>query len=150
MRTYTLRGEFMKKYARILVAVTFLFGLGVTANAETRAEVVVTVPFNFVVRGQTLPAGTYTVKRISDQPFDVLMLTSKDNGSSVFVNPDEMEGASDYKPTVSFHTVGEQHFLSAIQTADYVYNFPVSRSVTLVAAAKPRDIAPVSGSGGSN
>jgi hypothetical protein len=140
----------MKKYARILFAVTFLFGLGVAANAETRAEVVVTVPFKFVVRGQTLPAGTYTVKRISDEPFDVLMLTSKDSGTSVFVNPNEMEGASDNKPTVGFHTVGEQHFLSKIQTTDYVYNFPVSGSVILAAAAKPRDTAPVSGSAGSN
>jgi hypothetical protein len=140
----------MKKYARILVAVTFLFGLGVAANAETRAEVEVTVPFTFVVRGQTLPAGTYIVKRISDQPFDVLLLTSKDNGTGVFVKPDEMEGASDYKPTVSFHTEGEQHFLSKIQTAEYVYNFPVSHSVILAAAAKPRVTAPVSGSAGSN
>ncbi len=41
----------MKKYARILVAVTFLLGLGVAANAETRAEVVVTLPFQFVVGG---------------------------------------------------------------------------------------------------
>jgi hypothetical protein len=58
------------------------------------------------------------------------MLTSDANGTTVFVRPIEMEGASDDKPKVSFRKVGEQHFLSAIQTADYVYNFSVSRSVT--------------------
>src|ERR1700739_4044021 len=87
---------------------------------------------------------------LNDQPFDVLMISSRDNGTSVFVNPNEMESASTYKPNLSFGKVEEQHFLSGIQTADYVYNFPVSRSVTLAAAAKPRDTVSVSGSGGSN
>jgi hypothetical protein len=140
----------MKKYARILVAVTFLLGLGVTANAELRPQIVVTLPFEFVVSGKTLPAGKYTVKRFTQQPFDVLMLTSNDNGTSVFVNPIEMEDASTYRPNVSFHRVGEQHFLSSIQTADYVYNFRVSRSVTLAAAAKPHGTVSVSGSAGGN
>jgi hypothetical protein len=138
----------MKKYARNLVAVTFLLGLSVAANAETRSQVVVKLPFAFVASGITLPAGTYTVKRFSQQPFDTLMLTSDDKGTSVFVRPVEMEEASDDKPKVSFHQVGEQHFLSAIETADYIYNFTVSKSVLLEAAAKQRDIAPGSASGG--
>jgi hypothetical protein len=32
----------MKKYARFLVAIAFLLGLGVAAKGETRAEIVVT------------------------------------------------------------------------------------------------------------
>ena len=139
----------MKKYTRILVALTFLLGLGVGANAATRAELNVTLPFEFMVGKTTLPAGNYIVKRISDQPFDVLMITSYDHGTSVFVNPIEMESASDYKPNLSFRMVGEQHYLSEIQTADYVYNFHISRSVTLAAAAKPHDTVSVSVSGGS-
>jgi hypothetical protein len=145
-----LIGKFMKKYARILVAFTFLLGLGVAAKAEIRPQIVVTLPFEFVVNGKTLPAGTYTVKRFSEQPFDVLMLSSNDNGTSVFVHPVEMEGASAYKPRVSFHKVGEEHFLTAIQTEDYVYNFSVSCSVILAATAKPHDTVSGSGSAGSN
>ncbi len=139
----------MKKYARILVAVTFLLGLSVAANAEIQPQIAVTLPFDFVVNGKTLPAGTYTVKRFSQQPFDVLMLTSDNTGSTVFVRPTEMEGASDEKPRVSFHKVGEQHFLSAIQTEDYVYNFTVPRSVILEAAAKQPGTVSASASGGS-
>jgi hypothetical protein len=60
-----------------------------------------------------------------------------------------MEEASDDKPKVSFHQVGEQHFLSAIVTADYIYNFTVSKSVLLEAAAKQPDTVPASGSAGS-
>jgi hypothetical protein len=139
----------MKKYARILVAFTFLLGLSVAANAEIRPEVVVKLPFEFVASGITFPAGAYTVKRFSQQPFDTLILTSNDKGISVFVRPVEMEQAFDDKPSVSFRKVGEQRFLSAIETADYIYNFTVSKSVLLEAAAKQRDIAPGSASGGS-
>ena len=139
----------MKKYARIIVAVTFLLGLSVAANAEIRPEVVVELPFEFVASGITFPAGAYTVKRFSQQPFDTLILTSNDRSTSVFVRPVEMEQASDDKPRVSFRKVGEQRFLSTIETADYIYNFNVSKSVLLEAAAKQRDIAPGSASGGS-
>jgi hypothetical protein len=144
-----LRGEYMKKYARVIVAATFLLGLSVAANAEIRSEVIVKLPFAFVAGGATLPAGTYTVKRFSQQPFDTLMLTSDDKGTSVFIHPAEMEDASDNKPKVSFHRVGEQNFLSAIETADFIYNFTVSRSLLLEAAAKQRDVVPASASGGS-
>ena len=138
----------MKKYARIIVAVTFLLGFSVAANPEIRGQVIVKLPFAFVASGVRLPAGTYAVKRFSQQPFDTLMLTTDDKGTSVFIHPTEMEDASDDKPKVSFHKVGEQHFLSAIETADYVYNFTVSKSFLLEAAAKQRDIASGSASGG--
>jgi len=140
----------MNKRTKVLVAITFLLGLGVAANAETLPEINVTLPFEVVAGKTTLPAGKYIVKRISDQPFDVLMITSYDNGNSVLVKPIAMENASAYKPNVSFSTVGDQHFLSGIQTADYVYNFRVSRSVIMTAVAKLHDTVSVAGSGGSN
>jgi hypothetical protein len=143
------RGEFMKKYAKILVAVTFLLGFGLAANAQIQSQIAVTLPFAFVANGKTLPAGSYTVKRLSPQPFDILMLTSNKTGSSVFVLPFEMEEASDYKPKLSFRKVGEQHFLSAIQTEDYVYSFSVPRSAILEAALKQLGTVSPSASGGS-
>jgi hypothetical protein len=66
----------------------------------------------------------------------------------VFVLPDEVESSSANKPNVVFKQVGNQHFLSAIQTADEVYNIPVYRSVILEAAAKPHGTVSVSGSAG--
>jgi hypothetical protein len=139
----------MKKYAKVIAAVAFVFGLSVAANAEIRRELVVTLPFGFVAGGKTLPAGKYTVSRLSLEPFDVLQLTSIVNGASVFVHPVEMEEAANYKPSLSFHKVGDRNFLSAIETADYVYNFSVSRSAVLDAAAKQPATVTVSGSAGS-
>jgi hypothetical protein len=140
----------MKKYTRILVATTFLLGLGVAANAEIQPVIAVTMPFEFVAGKTTLPAGKYIVKRISNQPFDVLMITSYDRGTSVLVNPVAMDNASTYKPTVTFNIVEDRHYLSGIQTADYVYNFRVSRPVTLAATAKPHDTVSVSVSAGGH
>jgi hypothetical protein len=97
----------MKRYVRLLGAITFLFGLGVAAKAETRAEIVVTLPFGFVVGGKTLPAGTYTVSRWSGDNFGSLMLTSRDNRASVFLLPSGIESASADKPQVSFQQVGD-------------------------------------------
>jgi hypothetical protein len=138
----------MKKFVRILTAVTFLLGLSAAAKAESGTGIVVTLPFEFVVDGKTLPAGTYTAIRLSEARFGGLKLTSVANSTSVFVLPNEVENTSTYKPQVSFQKVGEQHFLSAIQTADEVYNISVPRSVILEAAAKSPETVSVSGSAG--
>ena len=140
----------MNRYTRSLVAITFLLGLGVAANAETRTEINVTLPFEFVAGKTTLPAGQYIVKHISNQPLNVLMITSYDSGASVFVNPITMESASNYNPNVTFRTVGDRHLLSGIQTANYVYNFRVSLPRILAASAKLHDTVSVPVSGGSN
>jgi hypothetical protein len=96
------------------------------ARRETRREIVVTLPFEFVVSGKTLPAGTYAVSRITEDKFEGLILSSYENRTSLFVHAVEIESASADKPQVSFERVGEQNFLSKIQTANDVYNIPVS------------------------
>ncbi len=131
----------MKNYARIIVAVTLLFGLSVAAKAESETGIVVTLPFQFVVRGKTFPAGTYTAKQVSIDRLGALRLSNRASGTSVFVLPNEVEDASAFMPRVSFQRVGEHYFLSTIQTADDVYNFPISRSALMEAAAKSPDTA---------
>jgi len=139
-----------KKYATILVTIICFLGLGVAAKAQTRNEIVVTLPFEFVVSGKTLPAGTYTVSRFADDKFEGLILSSYENRTSVFVHPVEIESASGDKPQLNFERVGGQNFLSRIQTTKDVYNIPVSRSVIVEAVARSRDNGSASGSSGSN
>jgi hypothetical protein len=145
------KGEIMrKKYASLLLTLICLLGLGAAAKAQIRSEIVVTLPFEFVVSGKTLPAGTYTVSRFADDKFDGLILSSHENRTSVFVHPVEIENTSADKPQVSFERVGEQHFLTRIQTAYDVYNIPVSRSAIMEAAARAQDSGSASASSGSN
>jgi hypothetical protein len=121
----------MNKKLKSLIAVTFLLGLRVAANADIRDQVLVKLPFEFVVSGTTLPAGTYTVKCLVQQQSNLLLLTNNDNRRSILVHPTERLDASNDMAKVRFRKVGEQRFLSAIQTPEYLYNFPLSPSSIL-------------------
>jgi hypothetical protein len=145
------KGEIMivKKYASFLLTFICLLGLGSAANAQIRGEIVAKLPFEFVVSGKTLPAGTYTVSRFSDDKFDGVLLSNRENHTSVFVHPVEIEEASADKPEVSFERVGERHFLAKIRTAHDIYSIPVSRPQILEVTARPHDNGSASASSGS-
>jgi hypothetical protein len=129
----------MKNYARILIAVIVILGLSGAAKAATQDDIIVKLPFEFVAGGKTLPAGTYTVRHLTDDVSGPLILTNRDNGSSVFVLPYVSDHASVDKPQVSFQQVGEERFLSTIQTTFDIYQIPVSHSAVMEAAAKTRN-----------
>ena len=127
----------MKKLClRIAVALVGFAGLGITAKAQVVDQVVVTIPFEFVVAGKTLPAGTYRVNRVSDDRWDGLIFRSVENRASAIVHPIEVKSAPADKAQVSFETAGGEHFLSKIQTADNVFTIPVSRAAILLASGK--------------
>jgi hypothetical protein len=126
------------KFASVLLTVICLLGLSAAARADIRGQLRVTMPFAFVIDGQTLPAGTYTLSSFSDDKFDGLILSNHDHRIGVFVRPVEIEGASVDKPQVSFQRVGQQLFLTRIQTAYDVYNIPVPRSAILQLADRSR------------
>src|SRR6201993_697723 len=129
-----LIGEIMKmKFASVLLTLICLLGLSATAKADIRGQISATLPCGFVGDGKTLPAGTYTLSTFSDDKFAGLILSNLDHRIGVFVHPVEIEGASADKPQVSFQRVGQQLFLTRIQTAYDVYNIPipVPRSVIM-------------------
>src|SRR5216684_10610 len=76
-----------KKYASILAAIICFLALGVAAKAQIRGEIVVTLPFEFVVSGKTLPAGTYTVSRFSDDKSSGLILSKIQTTNDVYNIP---------------------------------------------------------------
>jgi hypothetical protein len=122
---------------RIAVALVSFAGLGITAKAQVVDQVVVTIPFQCVVAGKTLPAGTYRVNRVSSNDrWAGLILSSFENRASAIVLPNEVESAPEDKAHVSFETAGGEHFLSKIETADNVFTIPVSRAAILLASEK--------------
>ena len=127
----------MKKLClRIAVALVGFAGLGFTAKAQVPDQIVVTIPFEFVVAGQTLPAGTYRVNRVGDDRFSGLIFKSYENRAGVIVHPIEVESAPADKTKVSFEKAGGEHFLSKIQTADHLFTIPVSPAAILLASGK--------------
>jgi len=126
----------MKNLLRIAVALVGFAGLGITAKAQVADQIVVTIPFEFVVAGKTLPAGTYRVNRVADDKWEGLIFRSFENNAGVIVHPIEVESTPGDKAKVSFETAGGEHFLSKIQTADNVFTIPLSRAAILLASGK--------------
>ena len=141
----------MKKLClRIAVALVSFAGLGVTAKAQVVDEIVVNIPFEFVVAGKTLPAGTYRVNPVSDDRWAGLILSGVKNRASAIVHPNEVESAPADKAQVNFETVGNEHFLSKIETADSKFTIPVSRTAILSASGKSHTDASSGSSVGSH
>jgi hypothetical protein len=142
----------IRQSLRIVTALLGFVALGATAKAQVLDQIVVDVPFEFVVGGKTLPAGAYRANRVSltGDRFEGLILRSLDNPrASVMVLPTEVEDARGDNAQLTFERVGGQHFLSKIDTGDNVYNIQVLRSTTLLAST-PSPSGAVPGSAGSN
>jgi hypothetical protein len=141
----------MKKLClRIAVALVSLAGFGITAKAQVADQIVVTIPFEFVVAGKTLPAGTYRVNRVADDKSEGLIFSGFENRASAIVHPIEVKSAPVKKAQVSFETAGDQHFLSKIQTANNVFTIPVSRAAILLASGKSHTGTPSGSSVGTD
>jgi hypothetical protein len=132
------KGEIMKKHCvRILSAFFGLVALALTAKGEPVDQIVVNIPYEFVVAGKTLPAGTYRVNRISDNDKKGLVISSFENGAAVLVFSSEVaDKTRPEQASVTFQQVGEQHLLSKIETAEHVFTIPLPRSTVLEAAMK--------------
>ena len=127
----------MRKHClRILIALIGVAGLGMAAKAQVVDQIVVNIPYEFVVAGKTLPPGTYRVNRLSDIHPEVLILSSFESRAGLMIRSTAVESTRAYKPEVSFEQIDGQHFLSKIETTDHVFTIPVSRSEILEAAAR--------------
>jgi hypothetical protein len=124
-----------RQYLRFVATLFGFAALGATVKAREIDQVVVTIPFQFVAAGKTLPAGTYRLNRVSNQRFQGLFLSSFENRVSTIVLPVEVESSPAETPQLTFEQVGDQRVLSKIQTGDNVFNLRVPRAATLLASA---------------
>jgi hypothetical protein len=133
-----------KLYVVAVLTLTCLLGFGVKAHAQD-AEVSVTVPFEFVAGGQTLPAGKYTVGRNSDDAHAGIVIRSYNNVALML--PIVVDGTPAYQPKLSFVHVGGEYFLSTVEAPQGIYTFRTPRAMTILAQKK--DQSSVSSAGGN-
>ena len=136
-----------KLLVRLLLVVAGVAGLTIPAKAQ--ALVVVKIPFQFVAAGQTFPAGEYKISRLSDVQPRILQLRSIENGAAVYMLPTEVQATPHDNVKLAFATLGDQHFLSRIETASHAYTLSVPSPEALLAAT-PKTGAAASSSSGSN
>jgi hypothetical protein len=130
-------------YLTAILTLTCLLGLGLSACAQDTEGVRVNVPFEFVAGGAILPAGTYTVERLSLEPYSAIAISGY--GHSALVLPIAIDGARTEQPKLGFESVGGKHFLRDVATPRGIYTFALPR--TMVALAQAKDQGTVSSSG---
>jgi len=134
----------MKKTSLTAVlTLTCLLGLGISAHAQDASRVAVNVPFDFIAGGQMLPAGTYTVSRVSPVSRS-LEIRSYESGA--FLLPIAFDDAAGDQAKLAFVRVGDEYFLSEIDTLAGVYSFEMPRAMTKVAQLKDQVTLSPSGS----
>jgi hypothetical protein len=140
----------MKKYlAGTFAAVFSMAAFAMAAPAATSDQLLVTVPYNFVVGDKTLPAGTYRVSRVSTTDIGTLLLKNVDNHAGVLLNASEWEDTRADKPELRFQQVAGQYFLSAVETSEHVFTIPVSKSEVEL-AMKTQQGSPASNAAGND
>jgi hypothetical protein len=102
----------------LLMIVLTLSLLAIDGATRARAQVVDTivadVPFGFVIRDQTLPAGSYTIKRLDSQP-GVMELRDADGDRVMLFLTGSAQAAKEPNQTeLIFDRFGDQYFLAEI------------------------------------
>jgi len=76
------------------------------------------IPFDFTVRGKTLPAGEYEVTRINDEPEGLLIRNIHDKRDDVvFTTEPKGEQRIPRNNMLVFNRYGDSYFLSEVVTA---------------------------------
>jgi len=132
----------VKKYFVFVFALIVFAGVGVTARAEEEGTVIAKIPFEFVAAGKTLPAGTYTVSRVSSG--SELLISSRDSG--VFVIPVVRDSTPVDNPLVTFDKVSDTYLLREVNTPLGTFIIDTHREESKLAQAKQHDSMTSSGS----
>ena len=76
------------------------------------------IPFDFIVRGRTLPAGKYEISRVNDESID-LLIRSVDHKAehAMFETEPVYVGSTSGKDVLVFHRYGDSYYLSEVVTA---------------------------------
>jgi len=117
----------MKTPQTIILSVSALALLGATGLcAQIRATA--NIPFDFTVQNTTLPAGEYTMSKIS-AGHDLMLIQNKETRHAVVVlAPDDPTAGRPAKNVVVFHRIGDRYFLAEVKTSGVVGRVMPSKS----------------------
>jgi hypothetical protein len=135
-----------QSYLAAVLTFACVLGIGVSARAQDTDAVVVTIPFEFVAGGATLPAAEYRVSRVNPGVNRQLAISSYEKGAA-FLLPVAFDGVASEKPTLSFEHVGDKYFLSDIKTEAGVYTMALPRKQIAIAQENTHSTMQISASG---
>jgi hypothetical protein len=123
-----------KQYLTVLFTLICVLGFGLGARAQEEDTVLAKVPYDFVVGGQVLPAGTYKVSRIDTTGSSrALEISSYETRASAFLIPTFFDDVQTGHAQLSFEHVGDKYFLSAVETPIGTYAITIPPSAIKLA-----------------
>lgn len=125
-----------RNFVRALVVSLFTVAAGATARAQEPDQVVVNIPYAFVLNGTSLPAGKYKVERYDFSDVRMLLLIDAERNKPLLTFAGELSGAYRTHPSITLQQVGDQRFLTQIQTAEHVFVLPQTQAAFKTAADK--------------
>ena len=117
-----------KQYLTILFTLICILGFGLGAQAQEKDLVLAKIPYDFVVSGQVLPAGTYRVSRTDTKASRALQISSYETRASAFLIPTVFDDTQTGHAQLNFEHVGNKYFLSAIETPIGAYAITIPPS----------------------
>ena len=103
-----------RNLAGVVVAMLLVLGAVVPALAQYSGPIKVTVPFNFVVENDRMPAGDYTIQRVATGR---LRIESNDRHTAAsFLAIPKQGKVTAEKAHFIFHRYGGEYFLATIWT----------------------------------
>jgi hypothetical protein len=132
-----------KQYLTVLFTLICVLGLGLGARAQEEDTVVAKVPYDFVVGGQVLPAGTYRVSRVdSSGGSRELEISSYETRASAFLIPTYFDDVQTGHAQLNFEHVGDKYFLSAVETPIGTYALTIPPSAIKLAQMEQQGASP--------
>jgi hypothetical protein len=99
-----------------IIALAFVSALAV--SAQNPRNLVVDVPFDFTVKGKTLPAGEYIIRRASTVDNNGLIMQRKDSKGNAIVLTMTVQARENQKESrLVFSRYGDRYFLSQVWTS---------------------------------
>ena len=107
----------MKKLFSVLVIGSLLtLSIAGTAHAQLPGTAVkAAIPFDFIVRGRTLPAGTYAITRINDEAIGLMIRNVYHKREQALFETEPVSVRNTpHKDALVFHRYGDSYFLSEV------------------------------------
>ena len=108
-----------KLFYIIAIGSLLTFSIAGTAQAQLPGTIIrASIPFDFIVRGRTLPAGRYEIQQINDEPMGLMIQSIDHKRAHAMFETDPVDlSKSARQDVLVFHQYGDSYFLSEIVTA---------------------------------
>jgi len=110
----------MKELFSVMVAgcLLSLLVVGTTRAQDPGTAIRASIPFDFIVKGRTYPAGEYEISRVMDEPIGLLLRNVHNKHDEVVFETEPIEGRKMPKrDLLIFNRYGDSYFLSEVFTA---------------------------------